>query len=103
MRARRMDSPARILSAQSPRATPAKPARPRRRNTSAESPDAERAEETSSQIRSLLLQQVLQLRHAYVARLAFILDAQCRSQAGSLSRNPANRNEPGNIRDFEIS
>src|ERR1035441_4907234 len=98
----RMDSLVRRISAQSPREALAKPARPRRQSKSAESPVAERAGETSSQIRPLLPEQVLQLRHAYVARLAFILDAQCRSQARSLSGDPANRNEPGYVGDFKI-
>src|SRR5208282_6258355 len=98
----RMDSLVRRTLAQSPKEAPAKPARPRRRSKSAGSLAAERARETSSQIRPLLVKQVLQLRYTYVARLAFVLDAQCCSQACSLSGNPANRNEPGYICDFEI-
>src|ERR1700728_955745 len=102
MPAPRTDSLARKSAAQSPRGAPAKPAPPRRRSKSAESLAAERGRETSSQIRPLLVEQVLQLRHAHVARLAFVLDAQCRGQARSLSCDPANRNQPRDIRNFVI-
>src|SRR6185437_9590908 len=48
------------------------------------------------------MQKILQLRYIYVARLTLILDAQSGSQACSLSGDPANRNEPGYIRNFEF-
>src|ERR1700728_343026 len=102
MPTQQMDSPVRRNEARSPTEARAKPARPRRRSKSAESLAAERARETSSQICPLLVEQVLQLGHVHIARLAFVLDAQCRGQARGLSGNPANRHEPGDIRNFAI-
>jgi hypothetical protein len=48
------------------------------------------------------MEQILQLRYIDVARLTLILDAHGGSQACSLSGNPANRNEPGYICNFEF-
>src|SRR6185437_10780829 len=48
------------------------------------------------------MQKILQLRYVYVARLTLILDAQSGGQARSLSGNPANRDEPGYIRNFKF-